>query len=163
MTITLKDRIEAKEYDGYGDPNDILNMCDVELMKLPPVECPLTHRFTPGMYIREIFMPKGSIVTSLLHLTTHPFFILKGDVNVYYPGLPVERYIAPYTGVTKAGTRRLLYNNEDTVWITCHITDLTDPDEIMESITANDFNPLIDKNDTRVNTWRNNLQPSLPQ
>jgi hypothetical protein len=163
MTITIKDRIEAKEYEGYGDPNDILNMCDVELMKLPPVECPLTHRFTPGMYIREIFMPKGSIVTSLLHLTTHPFFIMKGDVNVYYPGLPVERYIAPYTGVTKAGTRRLLFNNEDTVWITCHITDLTDPDEIMESITSNDFNPLIDNTNPRVNTWRNNLQPSLPQ
>lgn len=163
MTITLKDRIEAKEYEGYGDPEDVLNLCDVELMKLPPVECPLTHRFTPGMYIREIFMPKGSIVTSLLHLTTHPFFILKGDVNVYYPGLPVERYIAPYTGITKAGTRRLLYNNEDTVWITCHITDLTDPDEIMESITSNDFNPLIDNTNPRVNTWRNNLQPSLPQ
>ena len=163
MTITIKDRIEAKEYEGYGDPEDVLNMCDVELMKLPPVECPLTHRFTPGMYIREIFMPKGSIVTSLLHLTTHPFFILKGDVNVYYPGLPVERYIAPYTGITKAGTRRLLYNNEDTVWITCHITDLTDPDEIMESITSNDFNPLIDNKNPRVNTWRNNLQPSLQQ
>lgn len=163
MTITIKDRIEAKEYEGYGDPEDVMNLCDVELMKLPPVECPLTHRFTPGMYIREIFMPKGSIVTSLLHLTTHPFFILKGDVNVYYPGLPVERYIAPYTGITKAGTRRLLYNNEDTVWITCHITDLTDPDEIMESITSNDFNPLIDNANPRVNTWRNNLQPSLPQ
>jgi hypothetical protein len=163
MTITIKDRIEAKEYEGYGDPEDVMNLCDVELMKLPPVECPLTHRFTPGMYIREIFMPKGSIVTSLLHLTTHPFFILKGDVNVYYPGLPVERYIAPYTGVTKAGTRRLLFNNEDTVWITCHITDLTDPDEIMESITSNDFNPLIDNTNPRVNTWRNNLQPSLPQ
>ena len=163
MTITIKDRIEAKEYEGYGDPEDVMNLCDVELMKLPPVECPLTHRFTPGMYIREIFMPKGSIVTSLLHLTTHPFFILKGDVNVYYPGLPVERYIAPYTGITKAGTRRLLYNNEDTVWITCHITDLTDPDEIMESITSNDFNPLIDNTNPRVNTWRNNLQPTLPQ
>jgi hypothetical protein len=163
MTITIKDRIEAKEYDGYGNPEDVMNLCDVELMKLPPVECPLTHRFTPGMYIREIFMPKGSIVTSLLHLTTHPFFIMKGDVNVYYPGLPVERYIAPYTGVTKAGTRRLLFNNEDTVWITCHITDLTDPDEIMESITSNDFNPLIDNTNPRVNTWRNNLQPSLPQ
>lgn len=163
MTITIKDKIEAHEYKGYGDPDDVMNLCDVELMKLPQVECPLTHRFTPGMYIREIFMPKGSIVTSLLHLTTHPFFIMKGDVNVWYPGLPVERYIAPYTGITKAGTRRLLFNNEDTVWTTCHITDLTDPDEIMESITANDFNPLIDNKDPRVNSWRNNQQKSLKQ
>jgi hypothetical protein len=77
--------------------------------------------------------------------------------------LPIETYIAPYTGITKAGTRRLLFNNEDTLWITCHVTDLTDPDEIMETITSNDFNPLIDNTDPRVNNWRQNPNPSLPQ
>ena len=163
MTITLRDKIEAHEYKGYKDPDDLMNLCDVELMKLPPVECKLTHRFTPGMYIRELLMPKGSIVTSLLHLTSHPFFVVSGNVNVWYPGLPIETYIAPYTGITKAGTRRLLFNNEDTLWITCHVTDLTDPDEIMETITANDFNPLIDNTDPRVNNWRQNPKPSLPQ
>lgn len=161
MTLEIQEKIDAKSVRGFGDPNDFLNQCEAAMLDYPQQECPLIHRFTPGMYIREIFMPKGSIVTSLLHLTTHPFFILKGDVNVWYPGLPVVRYIAPYTGITKAGTRRLLFNNEDTVWTTCHITDLTDPDEIMESITANDFNPLIDNKDQRVNSWRNNQHPSL--
>ena len=31
------------------------------------VECPLVHRFTNKMYIREIFMPKGTLVTSKIH------------------------------------------------------------------------------------------------
>lgn len=156
MTLTIQNKIDAKSVTGYGDPDDVLNQADVEILKLPPRECPLIHRFTPGMYIREIFMPKDTILTTLLHLTTHPFFVLKGDVSVWYHDVPVQRYQAPYTGVTQAGTRRMLYTHEDTIWTTCHVTDLTDPDEIIESITSQDFNPLVDKNNPRLNTWRHN-------
>jgi hypothetical protein len=156
MTLTIQNKIDAKSVAGYGDPDDVLNQADVEILKLPPRECPLIHRFTPGMYIREIFMPKDTILTTLLHLTTHPFFVLKGDVSVWYHDVPVQRYQAPYTGVTQAGTRRMLYTHEDTIWTTCHVTDLTDPDEIIESITSQDFNPLVDKNNPRLNTWRHN-------
>lgn len=156
MTLTIQENIDAQSVQGFGDPNDFLNQADVEILKLPPRECPLIHRFTPGMYIREIFMPKDTILTTLLHLTTHPFFVLKGDVSVYYNGIPTQRYKAPYTGITEAGTRRMLLTHEDTIWTTCHVTDLTDPDEIIESITSRDFNPLVDKNEARFNTWRHN-------
>jgi hypothetical protein len=156
MTLTIQENIDAQSVQGFGDPNDFLNQADVEILKLPPRECPLIHRFTPGMYIREIFMPKDTILTTLLHLTTHPFFVLQGDVSVYYNGIPTQRYKAPYTGITEAGTRRMLLTHEDTIWTTCHVTDLTDPDEIIESITSRDFNPLVDKNEARFNTWRHN-------
>jgi hypothetical protein len=142
--------------EGFGDPDDFLNQCDVEILKMPPRECPVTHRFTPGLYIREIFMPKNTILTSLLHLTTHPFFIMQGEFSVWHRGIEVQRIKAPYTGITEAGTRRLLYIHEDTIWTTCHVTDLTDPDEIIESITSNDFNPLVDKTNHRLNSWRYN-------
>jgi hypothetical protein len=156
MTLTIQEKIDAQSVQGYKDPEDLLNQADVEILKLPPRECPLIHRFTPGLYIREIFMPKDTILTSLLHLTTHPFFVLQGDVSVYYHGVPAQRYKAPYTGITEAGTRRMLYTHEDTIWTTCHVTDLTDPDEIIESITSRDFNPLVDENEPRLNTWRQN-------
>jgi hypothetical protein len=156
MTLTIQEKIDAQSVQGFGDPDDLLNQADVEILKLPPRECPLVHRFTPGLYIREIFMPKDTILTSLLHLTTHPFFVLQGDVSVYYHGVPAQRYKAPYTGITEAGTRRMLYTHEDTIWTTCHVTDLTDPDEIIESITSRDFNPLVDKDEPRLNTWRQN-------
>lgn len=156
MTLTIQEKIDAQSVQGFGDPDDLLNQADVEILKLPPRECPLIHRFTPGLYIREIFMPKDTILTSLLHLTTHPFFVLQGDVSVYYNGIPTQRYKAPYTGITEAGTRRMLYTHEDTIWTTCHVTDLTDPDEIIESITSRDFNPLVDKDEPRLNTWRQN-------
>ena len=156
MTITLNNKIDALSVEGFGDPDDFLNQCDVEILKMPPRECPVTHRFTPGLYIREIFMPKNTILTSLLHLTTHPFFIMQGEFSVWHRGIEVQRIKAPYTGITEAGTRRLLYIHEDTIWTTCHVTDLTDPDEIIESITSNDFNPLVDKTNPRLNSWRYN-------
>jgi hypothetical protein len=156
VTLTLPNKIDALSVEGFGDPDDFLNQCDVEILKMPPRECPVTHRFTPGLYIREIFMPKNTILTSLLHLTTHPFFIMQGEFSVWHRGIEVQRIKAPYTGITEAGTRRLLYIHEDTIWTTCHVTDLTDPDEIIESITSRDFNPLVDKTNPRLNSWRYN-------
>jgi len=156
VTLTLNNKIDALSVEGFGDPDDFLNQCDVEILKMPPRECPVTHRFTPGLYIREIFMPKNTILTSLLHLTTHPFFIMQGEFSVWHRGIEVQRIKAPYTGITEAGTRRLLYIHEDTIWTTCHVTDLTDPDEIIESITSRDFNPLVDKTNPRLNSWRYN-------
>jgi len=156
MTLTIPDKIDARQVVGYGDPDDLMNQFDLAILAMPPRECPLIHRFTPGLYIREIFMPKDTTLTSLLHLTTHPFFVMKGDVSVWYHGVPPQRYKAPYTGITEAGTRRLLYTHEDTVWITTHVTSLTDPDEIIDSITSRDFNPHVDPNEPRVNMWRHN-------
>jgi hypothetical protein len=156
MTLTIPDKIDARNVVGYGDPDYELNLMDLEILKLPPRECPLIHRFTPGMYIREIYMPKDTILTTLLHLTTHPFFVMKGDVTVWYHGIPAHRYKTGYSGITEAGTRRMLYTHRDTIWTTCHVTDLTDPDEIIDTITSRDFNPHIAKEDPRVQKWRNN-------
>lgn len=141
---------DPSNFIAYKDKDDMLNQLEAHLLDQPQVTCPITHKFTPNMYIREIFMPAGTIVTSALHLTTHPFFILKGDVSVWYYDVPIERYKAPYSGITKAGTRRLLYNHEDTIWVACYATTLTDIDEITKSLVCTDMNPYIDGNDERI-------------
>jgi hypothetical protein len=156
MTLEIQEKIDAQSVQGYKDPEDFLNQCEVAMLDYPQRECPLIHRFTPGMYIREILMPKDTLLTTLMHLTTHPFFVMKGDVSVWYHDVPVQRYQAPYTGITEAGTRRMLFAHEDTIWATCHVTDLTDPDEIVESVTCRDYNPLIDIDNPRIQTWRHN-------
>jgi hypothetical protein len=156
MTLEIQESIEALDAPDFMEPDEMLNELELEMLNYEPRECPLIHRFTPGLYIREIFMPKDTLLTSVRHLTTHPFFIMKGDVSVWYTNIPVQRYVAPYTGITKAGTRRLLYTHEDTIWTTVHVTDLTDPDEIAQSITDTMPNPRLDPNDPRVNVWRHN-------
>jgi hypothetical protein len=88
---------------------------------LPLAQFPVVHRFTPGLYIREIFMPAGSVLTSKIHKTEHPFVISKGVVSVWTAEEGTITLNAPYTGITKPGTRRVLFIHEDTIWTTFHV------------------------------------------
>lgn len=102
---------------------------------------PLKHNFADGLYIREIFMPKGMLVTSALHKTSYPYFVLEGDLEVITED-GLVRIKAPYWGVTKAGTKRILYIHEDTHWLTIHATNETDVVKIREQITAKSYDDL---------------------
>lgn len=102
---------------------------------------PLKHTFVDGAYVREIFMPKGMLLTSKIHKVTHPYFIMKGDVSVLTEE-GVVRLQAPYHGITKSGTKRLLYIHEDTTWITVHVTKEKDLKKIEEEIIASDFDEV---------------------
>lgn len=88
--------------------------------KFDPVECPLHHSFTKGMYIREIVMATGSRVTSKIHKERHPFFVMKGKANVWVDGKGWELIEAPYFGFTEPGTRRVLHILETCHWVTVH-------------------------------------------
>lgn len=86
----------------------------------PLVDLPVVHRFTPGLYTREIFMPAGTLLTSRIHKTEHPYVITKGRVSVYIPGEGVQHLEAGHVGITRPGTRRVLYIHEDCTWLTFH-------------------------------------------
>jgi len=108
---------------------------ELRLKDYPTIECPLVHRFTPGLYIREIFMPAGSMITSKIHKTEHPYVVSKGKVSVFTDNDGEILIEAPFTGITKPGTRRVLYNHEDTIWITFHPVCISPLDDTIESIT----------------------------
>lgn len=97
----------------------------------------LRHVFTPKQYVREITMKKGSVVVTRKHKVDHPFIISKGVVTVFEPGVGIKILQAPYLGITLAGTKRLLYVNEETVWTTIHPNenDETCPDKIVMDVT----------------------------
>jgi hypothetical protein len=109
----------------------------------------LGHSFTPGLYSREIFMPAGSLIISRIHLWEHPYVISCGRVSVY-DGVDIVEISAPYHGITKAGTKRILYVHEDTTWTTFHITDKTtfeeiDADGVITCDTFKDFEQIVNK------------------
>lgn len=114
----------------------------------PAVDCPLVHRFTPGMYSRQIFMPAGTLITSKIHKTEHQFIVSQGVLSVYNAiDDKMDVIEAPYHGITKPGTRRVLYIHEDTIWTTFHsIADLTGNETDDDVHTMEDI--LIEK---RVN------------
>jgi hypothetical protein len=101
--------------------------------------CPLKHSYGDGCYIRQIFMPKGTLITSKIHKVTHPYFVMTGKASVATED-GIEVIQAPFQGMTQAGTKRALYIHEDMIWITVHVTDETDLDKIEEEIIAKDFN-----------------------
>lgn len=124
-----------------------------------PVDMPVQDLFLPGMYVRTIYMPAGengeeNMVTSAIHITEHPFFLMAGKVAVFSDNDGEQILEAPYFGITKPGTRRVLRIIEDCVWITVHVTDVVPKDdteegvqeavmEIKENITEKRHNPYI--------------------
>lgn len=103
--------------------------------------CPLTHTFGDDIYVRQITMPANSIVVSAIHKTDHPYFVIKGNVSVLTEEGTI-RIKAPYWGMTKAGTKRILRVHEETVWVTVHSTKEKDPVKIREQITAKNYESL---------------------
>jgi hypothetical protein len=99
---------------------------------------PLKHSFAEGLYIREIFMPAGEILTSKIHKKSHPAFILRGCCSVFSEK-GIMRIRAPFQMITPAGTKRVILIHEDVVWVTVHKTDKTDLLEIEEEIISKSF------------------------
>ena len=112
-----------------------LDAIEDHLGEQPQTKTFLRHIFTPGLYTREIFLPKDTYFLTRIHLYEHPFVILKGSALVWSDEAGWQKLTAPFLGVTKAGTRRLIRTLEDTVWVTSHATDKKDPDEIVREVT----------------------------
>lgn len=110
------------------------------LASVPQVECPLKHYFAPHVYVREIFMPAGSIVIGKIHKTEHFNIIQKGRVTLANEDGSTKTLEGPCTFISKAGVQKALYIHEDTVWSTVHITENRD----LESLEAELIEPSED-------------------
>lgn len=104
---------------------------------------PERHIFTPGLYIRELRAPAGSVITSRIHTTEHPWVMSAGHASVYSDEDGPMDVRAPAFGITRAGTRRMAFVHEDMVWTTFHATELTDVDEVEKTIYAPWDNPYL--------------------
>jgi ribosomal protein L31 len=100
---------------------------------------PTKSTFADGQYIREIFMPAGQVITTKIHKKLHPFFVMSGKLSIVSEDGVIE-IEAPYHGITKPGTKRVIYTHEDTVFITVHATQKTTIEEVVEEISTEDFN-----------------------
>jgi hypothetical protein len=103
-----------------------------EFKKIDQVDCPVTHRYAPGVYLREIFMPAGSIVIGKIHKTEHFNILLSGSCLLRHDDGTVERLESPRTFVSKAGVQKVLYILTDMTWQTVHVTDETDLEKLEE-------------------------------
>tara|TARA_B100000470_G_C19706534_1_gene353424 strand:+ start:30 stop:599 length:570 start_codon:yes stop_codon:yes gene_type:complete len=100
---------------------------------------PLRHFFSDdGFYIREVFNPSGEFIVTKIHKYSSPFFLLKGCMTIVSED-GEKRIRAPHYGITKAGTKRIIYAHEDCVFVTVHRTDKTTIEEAEQEIIAQNF------------------------
>ena len=101
---------------------------------------PLKHTFVPGVYCREINVPRGMLVVTKIHKTERIVFLLKGDVSIMSEH-GIARVQAPYYMVSPVGTKRVVYTHEDTVWVNIHANpeNSLDLKELEDKIIAKDY------------------------
>jgi hypothetical protein len=81
-------------------------------------------------------MKKGLLVVGKMHATEHLNIVVSGDITILTENGPLRITITthPYVFVSKAGTKKVGYCHEDTVWMGTHVTDLTDISDIEKSV-----------------------------
>ena len=127
------------------DKSEVIDIVEGLLAQHETIECPLIHSFTPGFYIRQIFMPTGTLLTSKIHKTKHAYYISKGKVSVWIDKGNEVTLEEGFWGMTEAGTRRILYIHEDCIWTTFHANedDCEDVLEIEHRIIEEHDNPNL--------------------
>lgn len=142
MPKSKKDNAVVKFNKKRNESIDKLEVFMAENYEL--VEFPLIHRFTNGLYVREIGIPKGALLTSKIHKVQHQFFLLHGAMSMWNNDGEELYMEAPYIGITEANTRRVVYVWEDCVFATVHPNpENKDLNGIEDEIIDKYDNPLL--------------------
>jgi quercetin dioxygenase-like cupin family protein len=101
------------------------------------------HYFSPGIYGREIFIPKGTTLTGKIHKTEHLCVLSKGEVSVWTED-GIKRLTASAVVHSMPGAKRVMHAHEDSVWINFHHnpSNEKDAEKIEEMYVVNSFEEL---------------------
>ena len=69
---------EGIEVEGISD----IEINEVGKKVLYPSWTKYNHYFSDGLYIREMFCPKGYLAFTVIHNTANPLFMMKGTMAV---------------------------------------------------------------------------------
>lgn len=114
---------------------------EAKMRAMPQIPIQETHRFSKGVYAREIFIPKGTLLVGKIHKHLNMNIISQGDVS-FMSIDGTMRVQAPYTFVASPGVKRTIYAHKDTVWTTIHGTEETDLHKIEMNFIATDYEDL---------------------
>ena len=116
------------------------------VVKGDSVVFPLKHTFTDGIYIRQMSMKKDSFVIGKIHRHNHVWFLLTGHIRVVDENNAVE-HLAPCYVEAPAGSKRVIYAVEDSIWVNVHAnpTNTQDLKELEDLIIAKDYEEFNNK------------------
>lgn len=93
------------------------------------VDCPVIHRFGPGVYIREVMIPAGTFSIGHYQKKEHLNIMLKGRVTMLHEDGTLHEVIAP-TIFTAPPGRKIGYIHEDMVWLNVYPTTETEVEKL---------------------------------
>lgn len=70
---------------------------------LDGVPCPISHYFAPGVYVREMVIPAGTVAVGHNHKEEHICTLTKGRIMFFRQDRKVEIWDAPHTILAKPG------------------------------------------------------------
>lgn len=106
---------------------------EAAMLDMPQLEIKTAHHSAEGLYAREIFIPAGTLLTGKVHKCEHLNIVSKGKIVVWTED-GMKEVSAPFTMVSRPGTKRVGLAVEDTVWTTIHATDIRFDNEPSEEI-----------------------------
>jgi hypothetical protein len=101
------------------------------------MELDVKHSFAPGMYIREMFIPKGTFIVGKVHRTECINICPMGDIEIVTEAGDM-RVTAPFNAVSAAGTQKIGFAREDTIWINVFRTEETDIETLERELAYSD-------------------------
>lgn len=95
------------------------------------------HHFAPGIYMREMRIKKGTLLTGKIHKTEH-LCVLNGDIEIASED-GKGRFTGYLTFLSKPGVKRIGYAHEDTVFTTVHATYETNIEKLESALAVDSF------------------------
>lgn len=99
------------------------------------VDMPVTHECVDGMYIRRLFIPKGTLIVGRVHKLSCINVVEQGDISILTES-GSKRVQSGFLIASPAGLQKVGFAHEDTVFTNVFRTDETDPDKLEDIIAC---------------------------
>jgi quercetin dioxygenase-like cupin family protein len=120
-----------------------IDRLQAEMAKLPQAELKTEHFFSPGMYLRRVYRPAGTLIVGKVHKKPHFFLCAKGEI-IAWTETGMRKLQAGDVVESQPGTKRVTLAVTDSIGVTVHLTDKTDLDEIEQELVEPDELALFD-------------------
>lgn len=112
--------------------------------QLEQVELETEHHFAPGVYVRELRIPAGVVLTGKIHRFETMNILAAGTIRVTTDD-GVKEITAPAIFNSAPGTKKAGFAVTDVVFLNVHPTEETDVDVIENHFIAPSFEALAEE------------------
>ena len=120
-----------------------IDRLQAEMAKLPQAELETEHFFSPGMYLRRVYRPAGTLIVGKVHKKPHFFLCAKGEI-IAWTETGMRKLQAGDVVESQPETKRVTLAVTDSIGVTVHLTDKTNLDEIEQELVEPDDLALFD-------------------